>query len=89
MTAIVKWAVAVWQFSLPELWQMRHKAAGGVSPQTWLVSCPRLLPTRRSLYGDPTRPADVFTGAEVLFAKEPLFLLKNMCFLHAFLSECR
>lgn len=75
MMAIVKWAVAVWQFSLSEQWQMRHKAVRrSLHPHIWLVSNRRPLPTRRSVYGDLARLADVFTGTDVLFSKEPLFL---------------
>jgi len=74
MMAIVKWAVAVWQFSLSEQWQMRHKAVSGVFTPTfgWFQTV--------GLY----QPAGQFTGIWLVLQMFSLgrtsYFQRNHCF---------
>jgi len=61
-------------FSLRAVANAAQSSKRSLHPHIWLVSNRRPFPTRRSVYGDLARLADVFTGTDVLFSQEPLFL---------------
>ena len=82
MMAIVKWAVAVWQFSLSEQWQMRHKAVSGVFTPTfgWFQTV--------GLY----QPAGQFTGIWLVLQMFSLgrtsYFQRNHCFYKGTSVSC-